>query len=135
VKRELSRAGWDESPPPVVLRGFEEFNRKEFFEAHESIEEGWKAEPRDVRLLWQGILQIGVALYHVERGKWQSAVTMLERGLPKLGPFVPRCQGIDVQAFLEQSERCHAQLRELGPEGLASFDRSLIPRVHCAPPH
>ena len=35
-----------EPPPPGLLAGIEEFNRGEFFECHETLEELWMAEPR-----------------------------------------------------------------------------------------
>jgi hypothetical protein len=46
-------------------------------------------------------------------------VKMLARGKPKLLPFLPVCQGIDLEGLLAQVEQCEAALRELGSEGMA----------------
>ena len=45
-----------EAPPAGLLKGVAEFNRGEFFECHESLEELWLAEERPIRSLYQGIL-------------------------------------------------------------------------------
>ncbi len=60
-----SVAGWDEPPPPALLAGIEQFNAGEYWECHETLETLWRAEPRPVRDLYQGILQIGVAFHHL----------------------------------------------------------------------
>ena len=56
-----------ETAPVLLRRGIAQFNRGEFFEQHETLEDLWREEPRPIRTLYQGILQIGVALYHVQR--------------------------------------------------------------------
>jgi predicted metal-dependent hydrolase len=131
---ETDRSRCAEPPPPGVLKGIEEFNRGEFFEAHESIEEEWIPERNHIRLLWQGILQIGVGFHHLQRGSWKSAVVMLERGLPKIRPFLPRCQGIDVRDLHDRAERCLRELRALGPDRLGEFDTDLIPVIRLGTP-
>jgi predicted metal-dependent hydrolase len=44
-----------EEVPDLVLKGIEEFNRGEFFECHEYLEEAWMQESRRIRFLYQGI--------------------------------------------------------------------------------
>ena len=73
-----------ERPRPLVLQGVEEFNRGEFLAQHETLETAWRAETRRVRGLYQGILQVGLACYQIERG------------LRRLRSVAPECQGIDV---------------------------------------
>src|SRR4026209_2351782 len=90
----------DEPPPPPLLEGIGQFNRGEYFEQHETLELLWRAERRDVRRLYQGILQIGVAFHHLRRRNPQGTVYRLTRGAGYLLPFTPRCQGVDVEALL-----------------------------------
>ena len=54
-----------EPAPPVLLDGLEQFNAGDYWECHETLETLWIAEPRPVRDLYQGILQIGVAFHHL----------------------------------------------------------------------
>jgi predicted metal-dependent hydrolase len=117
------------SLPSLVMRGIEEFNRDEFFEQHESLEAAWRAEPRPVRELYQGILQVGVACYQIERGNLPGALKMFERGLRRLHQFTPECLGIDVSRLIAEAEHVRDEAQRIGPERLDELDRSLFPRI------
>ena len=117
-------------PPPDGLRaGVAQFNRREFYLCHETLEEIWLAEPRPVRRLYQGILQIGVAFYHLGRGNYRGAVNLLASGLALLETFPAICQGVDVAGLIAQARRAEGILLELGPRRCAEFDVALIPVV------
>src|SRR5438477_11646980 len=93
-------SGWCTEPPPAALvEGIEQFNRGEFFEQHETLELLWRAERREVRRLYQGVLQIGVAFHHLRRLNHHGTVYMLTRGSRYLAPFAPRCQSVDVDGL------------------------------------
>ena len=122
--------GWcDEPPPPLLLDGVSQLNRGEFFEQHETLEDLWRKETREVRRLYQGILQIGVAMFHITRGNHHGAVYMLTRGPAYLRPFAPSCQTVDVTDLLDQAARIRGEVERLGPGNLDRFDWSLAPRV------
>ena len=118
-----------EPPPRLLVDGIEQFNRGEYFEQHETLEELWRAETRPVRRLYQGILQIGVAFHHLRRHNHHGTVYMLTRGSMYLEPFAPRCQRVDVAALLEAAARTLVLVETLGPDRLGEFDWSLAPRV------
>jgi len=122
--------GCDEPPPPQLLEAVAQFNRGQYFEQHETLEALWRAESRPVRRLYQGILQIGVALYHIERGNHHGAVYMLTRGSKYLEPFAPICQGVDVQALLDAAATTLRTVEALGPTRLHEFNWASAPRVH-----
>ncbi|PYR58956.1 MAG: DUF309 domain-containing protein [Acidobacteria bacterium] len=112
-----------EPPPVALLEGIEQFNRGDYFEQHETLELLWRAEPRDVRRMYQGILQIGVAFHHLRRLNHHGTVYMLTRGSRYLAPFVPLS---DAATALREVER-------LGPDRLDEFDWRLAPRVRLNP--
>ena len=118
-----------ESSPPLLLAGIAQFNSGEYFEQHETLELLWRAERRDVRRLYQGILQIGVAFHHLRRRNHHGTVYMLTRGARYLAPFAPRCQGVDVEALLEDAAAALTEVERLGPDRLADFDWRLAPKV------
>src|ERR1700682_72139 len=118
-----------ESPPPLLLTGIAQFNCGEYFEQHETLELLWRAERRDVRRLYQGILQIGVAFHHLRRLNHHGTVYMLTRGAGYLAPFAPCCQRVDVDSLLLAAAAALREVERLGPEGLAEFDWRLVPRV------
>src|SRR5213593_1442726 len=122
----------DEAPPPLLLKGIEQFNRGEYFEQHETLELLWRAERRDVRRLYQGILQIGVAFLHLRRLNHHGAVYMLTRGPRYLAPFAPECQRVDVAALLGDAAAALQEVERLGPGRLDEFDWRLAPRVRIS---
>src|SRR5438309_4118073 len=119
----------DEPPPRQLIEAVAQFNRGEYFEQHETLELLWRAERRDVRYLYQGILQIGVAFHHLRRLNHHGTVYMLKRGPTYLAPFAPRCQRVDVASLLREAAAALREVERLGPGRLAEFDWRLAPKV------
>jgi hypothetical protein len=124
-----STARCADAPSPQLLEGIAQFNRGEFFEQHETLEELWRSGPDDIRYLYHGILLVGVGLYHLTRGNYRGAVSKLQGGIDKLRWFAPSCQDVDVARLVSDAERCLSSLMELGPERIGEFDRRLFPHV------
>ena len=124
-----SSEGASEDLPDLVLKGIEEFNRGEFYECHEYLEEAWMLEPKRVRFLYQGILQVGVGFYHLQNGNWRGATGLLRNGTIRLKEFEPAALGLDVSRLVSECERCLRELEDLGRENVREFDRSLVPKV------
>jgi predicted metal-dependent hydrolase len=118
--------------PDLALKGIEEFNRGEFYECHEYLEEAWMQEPGRVRFLYQGILQVGVGFYHLQNGNWRGATGLLRNGTVRLKEFEPVTLGVDVAKLVRESERCLRELESLGRERIDDFDRSGVPKVEWA---
>jgi enoyl-[acyl-carrier protein] reductase III len=116
--------------PPLALFGLQLFNAGEYFEAHEALETAWRDETGPVRELYRGILQVGVAYYHLLNGNYTGAVKMLERCKQWLEPFPDDCRGIELARFREDFLRVERELLRLGPERLALFDRGLLKKIH-----
>jgi len=116
-------------PPPELRRAVAEFNRREFFECHETLEALWLAERGPIRQLYQGILQVGVGFLHLRRGNYAGATGVLANGLARLAPFGPTCLGLDLAALRAGAARCQAEILRLGPEGLKAFDARLLPEL------
>ena len=123
----------DESPPGSLLQALGEFNRGEWFECHETLEDLWVGEEGEVRDFYQGFLQVSVALHHWREGNFGGAVRVLESGIIYLRRVAPVCQRMDVDGLVEQAERWLIALRAAGAEGMALLDTSLIPRLRLIP--
>jgi uncharacterized protein len=122
-------------PLPVGVRiGIDLFNAGEYYEAHEEIEHEWHAERRPIRLLYQGILQIGVGLHHARSGNHRGAVLLLTDGIAKTSAFLPACQDVQTAALVLGAQQCLDQVIALGPERLAEFDWSRVPVIVVDPP-
>ena len=128
-KWRLNTSRCTESPPAKLLEGIDLFNRGRYFDCHEEIELAWNDEPEPVRIMYQGILQIGVACYHIENKNWRGAMKLLQRGMPKLRRFAPACMGIDLAQLLADSEALQQELVRVSPEWKSAFDTSLFPTI------
>ena len=122
----------DEDPPRLLYVGLEQFNRGEYFEQHESLEEIWLAEPRPIRRLYQGILKVGVGFYKLRLGNYRGTVNHISGGIAYLERFEDNCLGVDVGRLIEQAKAVLDRVVELGPERLSEFDLATLPGVHYA---
>ena len=67
-------------------RGLDLFNRAHFFDAHEVLEDVWRALPRSsaAKKHLQGMVQLAVAFHHQSRGNLRGARSVLDRALRNL---------------------------------------------------
>jgi predicted metal-dependent hydrolase len=118
-----------EPPPPGLIAGIGQFNRREFYACHETLETIWLADSTPIRRLYQGILQIGVAFYHLDRGNLRGATSLLASGIAYLESFPSVCQGVDVAGLVADARQAQVALGELAVDRLGEFDAALIPKV------
>jgi len=126
-------AGWDEPPPPLLMRGVEQFNAGEYWECHETLERLWLAEVRPVRGLYQGILQVGIAFHHLVAGNYEGAVKMFRRGLPRLASLPDVCMGVEVTALAAAARRVHDRAVALGPDRVGEAVGAGLPQIIVRP--
>jgi predicted metal-dependent hydrolase len=119
-----------EPPSPGLIHALTQFNRREFFECHETLEAIWNAEPGPIRVLYKGILQVGVGCYHLLRRNYRGAIIKLQSGAGYLEPFAPQCMGVEVERLIADARRLRAALVALGPEHFLEVDLDLVPMVH-----
>jgi predicted metal-dependent hydrolase len=127
----LPRSGGDCDRPPLppLLLAVEQFNRREYFECHETLELIWNAEPGPIRTLYKGVLQVGVGCYHLLRHNYRGATIKLQSGADYLEPFAPRCMGVEVGMLIADARRLRTELVALGPERFEEVDLALLPIV------
>jgi hypothetical protein len=118
-----------DSPPGQLLQGIREFNRREWFECHETVEELWIGSEGELRDFYQGIIQIAVALHHWRNGNFGGAVSLLKGGSGYLHHVSGVCQWVDVATLIADAGRMRDALEQLGKERMAELDQSLIPRI------
>ena len=99
-------------PPGQVTfaRGIELFNRCEFFECHEVLEDLWRPERGPRRLFLQGVIHLAVGFYHHQQGNRMGAERQLRKGLKKLAGYLPECEGIDTLRLYGESIACLEQI-------------------------
>lgn len=117
----------EDSPPRQLLEAVRQFNTRDWYECHETLEDLWVGEEGEARYFYQGVLQVAVALHHWRNGNFGGAVTLLEGGAAYLRRVPSVCQWVDVAAFISAADRVREALVHLGKEHMASLDPSLIP--------
>lgn len=118
-----------ETPSGQLLQGIREFNRRDWFECHETVEDLWIGAEGEVRDFYQGIIQIAVALHHWQNGNFGGAVSLLKGGAGHLRRVADRCQWVDVAGLIADSDRVRVALEELGKERMESLNPALIPLI------
>ena len=83
-------------------RGLEAIRARRYFEAHEELEEAWRAAPAEERDFFQGLVHFTVAWYQAGRGNRVGCERQLEKAARRLGPYAPQHRGVDVESILQQ---------------------------------
>ena len=87
-----------------------------------------------MRGLYHGILQIGVGFHHWRKGNFHGASTLLYEGIERLRPFAPRCQGVEVDALINDATAARERLIQLGAEGMSRADIATVaPQIRFTP--
>ncbi len=119
----------EESPSGQMLQGIREFNRHDWYDCHETIEDLWIGSTGEVRSFYQGIIQVAVALYHWKNGNYGGAVSLLKSGAGYLRQVPDRCQWVDVAALAADADKVREALEICGAERMASLEPALIPLI------
>lgn len=114
----------------LARSGLMKFNEGAYYKAHDALEAAWVADQGAGRDLYRGILQVGIAYHQIERGNYRGAVKMLLRVRQWLDPLPVRCRGVDVARLRADVARVYAALIDLGPNGIAAFDRGLFGPIY-----
>ncbi|MCX8061663.1 MAG: DUF309 domain-containing protein [Anaerolineales bacterium] len=112
--------------PEEAQIGIQLFNEGKFFEAHEHLELAWRAESSLKRYLYIGILQAGVAYYHIQRRNYRGALKVIARSRRWLNLLPQWCGGVNIGKLREDLDHVEKEVRRLGPLGLDRFDENLF---------
>ena len=99
-------------------RGLDLARAGEYFDAHEALEDAWRAAEPAEKDFFQGLVHVVVAWYQAGRGNEVGCSRQLEKAVRRLGPFAPAHRGVDVASILRQVEAAKA----VGSLDLAPLD-------------
>jgi uncharacterized protein len=92
--------------------GLERIRRGEYFEAHESLEDAWRAAEPAEKDFFQGLVHVAVAWHHAGRGNRPGCERQLAKAQRRLEPFAPEHRGVDVAAVLQSVARAQRTIEE-----------------------
>lgn len=113
----------------IALRGLEEFNQGQFFEAHETLETAWNMDASPGKELYRAILQVAVAYLQIERGNYPGAMKMFLRLRQWIDPLPEVCRGVNVAQLRTDARLAREALVALGMDRIGEFDRKLFKPV------
>lgn len=118
----LQQIDWNE-----YRRGWDLFNKKRFWDAHEAWEAVWLRVPDESRIFFQGIIQVAAAFHLVlEKKRYGGALRNLEKAEEKLMLFPAMFLGVSVVDLLETIRSAKMELMAKGSAGISRFDPSSI---------
>lgn len=83
------------------LLGISLFNNAEFFNAHEALEDVWRAAPAENKKFLQGLVQVAVAFHHYSTGNRVGMRSVLERAIRNLAEPPGSFGRIELAALLQ----------------------------------
>jgi predicted metal-dependent hydrolase len=95
--------------------GIELFNRAAFFDAHEALEDVWRAAPAPEKKFLQGLIQVAVALHHYGNGNLAGARSVLRRAVRNLSLYPEGFGGIHSASLLHSISDWQRALNEGTP--------------------
>ena len=80
------------------------FNSQKWYEAHDAFEDIWNDLVGDERQIVQGILQVSVSQFHLNKGNLNGAMILLGEGLGRIKNKVSEDLEIDLILFCNSLE-------------------------------
>ncbi len=100
------------------------FNNQKWYEAHDAFEDIWNTLNGDKRQIIQGLLQVSVSQFHLQRGNLNGATILLGEGLGRLKGRTHIDLGIDLDSFCRCLEELLIKLQT--KQNLDEIDKPLI---------
>jgi uncharacterized protein len=114
---ESEMRAMDSSIPGEFWDAIEQFNSRQFYACHDTLEALWMEAPEPDRKFYQGVLQIAVACYHLSNQNVRGAVMLLGEGISRLSTYPNHYSGIQVFDLLAESTELLKSLQRLAFEG------------------
>ncbi len=83
--------------PLQYLQGIEYFNQGAYFEAHEIWEEIWMESSGIQKIFYQALIQLSVALYHLEAQNLKGALSLYPKTMEKLSQLPDLFTGLNIR--------------------------------------
>jgi predicted metal-dependent hydrolase len=110
---------------PEIRAFAQSWNEGKFFMAHEVLEGLWVRRREDAL---QGLIQLAVALHHIERGNVKGARTMIQRARGRFRNAAAASGAIDLKIMDEYAAKVGAAL-EAGDASDVVAKRPRLPSV------
>jgi predicted metal-dependent hydrolase len=83
-------------------RGLELMREGAYFEAHEALEDAWRAAEPAEKDFFQGLVHVSVAWYQAGRGNRIGCERQLAKAERRLASFLPAHRGVNLDSIVAQ---------------------------------
>lgn len=115
--------------PPEVRRGVVLFEAGLYFACHEYFETLWGRTEDAASDLYQGLIQIAVAMRHLQSHNVRGAILLLRYGMGRLQRYPAVYKGLPLAAWLERLEILLEYLETLPSPRAYRFDPQHVPHL------
>ncbi len=115
------------SPEDLIRSGISSFNKGEFYDAHEYLEDAWSDYRLPDAKLIQGLIQLAVGYFHITNLNINGARGLFKKCIPKLELFEKNQRGINVQEVLGVARKAYENVVSI--EDVKEFDWTIVPRI------
>jgi len=112
IRRQEEKRNWTDDQK--YWQGLALFNSGHYFDAHEVLEDVWRASRGVEKKFLQGLIQVAVALHHYSTGNVVGARSLLSRGRRNLEHYPEQYGGIELGGMLTAVRRWELALAEGG---------------------
>ncbi len=112
-----------------LRKGIEEFNRGDYFECHETLEDVWMLEAGEDKRFYQGLIQLSVGFFHLLNRNLRGTASQWEKGIAKLTDYDDEHLDVNLKTLLAKMQRCHDMLEAVREGRQAEFDWALAPQI------
>ena len=124
--------GWSEAlqqVPEEVRRGAVLFDAGFYFACHEYFETLWGRTGDVASDFYQGLIQVAVAMRHLESHNVRGAVVLLHSGLARLRRYPANYKGLTLGRFLDEVTSLLHYLQTQPDSQQYQFDPTQVPRL------
>ena len=90
----------------LFQEGIDLFNRGEFFDCHEVLEEIWTPTQQPERWFLQSLIHFAVGFHHHQNDNVVGATRQLHKGLRKIQGYLPQWGGVRTAEIEQEVRRC-----------------------------
>ncbi|MGH7624033.1 MAG: DUF309 domain-containing protein [Gemmatimonadaceae bacterium] len=91
------------SLPAPLAEFLARFNRGEYWESHETLENAWRASRSE---FYHGLILFASGYVHAQHGNRHGVSAQMHKATRHLAHFRPSYMGLDVDAIVRHAERC-----------------------------
>jgi len=106
------------------------FNRRAYFDCHQTLEEVWHEASDDDKSFYEGLIRLATGLHlRFNRGGTQGTINLLTQGLMRLENYRPAHQEIDVARLYDDMDTYVTNLKTTKITQVGFLESWRMPRI------